>query len=380
MPTTPPNPLNSGEGTSLVRSDIFATQEQNQTGVQVHLHTVAVLIILAALLLVGCTQMQRKTHIAGEGVVLAGTAPTTLLGQKITAQSVHVTDAYAGGKTIYEPGRDYVLDPTLGTIARTPNSRIPDFSTNVLYGKQNFDQGQFPGYGNGKFFAWLSCDCAVAPTLVHPTDQSALLPRTLAMLKAGGPFKIVAFGDSITAGGEASTVDLQFPMRFGAYLRRKHPEANITVENTATGGDNTVMGLERLSDKVLTHKPDLVLVGFGMNDCNLPGVGGVALPDFQNNLVSMVNQIREKTGAEVILFSAFPPNPLWHWSTHHMEQYAAATKAAADQAHCAYADVYSVFEIVLQRKDPSSMLGNNINHPNDFGHWLYLQALESIGL
>jgi hypothetical protein len=33
---------------------------------------------------------------------------------------------------------------------------------------------------------------------------------------------------------------------------------------------------------------------------------------------------------------------------------------------------------VLKRKDPSSLLGNNINHPNDFGHWLYVVALEGL--
>jgi hypothetical protein len=38
-----------------------------------------------------------------------------------------------------------------------------------------------------------------------------------------------------------------------------------------------------------------------------------------------------------------------------------------------------VWAKALQRKDASSLLGNNINHPNDFGHWLYLQALEAIG-
>jgi len=33
---------------------------------------------------------------------------------------------------------------------------------------------------------------------------------------------------------------------------------------------------------------------------------------------------------------------------------------------------------VLERKDLPSLLGNNINHPNDFGHWLYYQALKSV--
>jgi len=33
---------------------------------------------------------------------------------------------------------------------------------------------------------------------------------------------------------------------------------------------------------------------------------------------------------------------------------------------------------VLERKDPESMLANNINHPNDFGHWLYFEVLKSV--
>jgi acyl-CoA thioesterase-1 len=32
----------------------------------------------------------------------------------------------------------------------------------------------------------------------------------------------------------------------------------------------------------------------------------------------------------------------------------------------------------LSRKDLPSLLANNINHPSDFGHWLYFEALKSI--
>jgi hypothetical protein len=43
-----------------------------------------------------------------------------------------------------------------------------------------------------------------------------------------------------------------------------------------------------------------------------------------------------------------------------------------------YADVFSVGKNVLARKDVSNLLGNDINHPNDFGHWLYFETLKSI--
>jgi len=50
------------------------------------------------------------------------------------------------------------------------------------------------------------------------------------------------------------------------------------------------------------------------------------------------------------------------------------------EAQCAYADVFATWKKVLERKDQPSLLGNNINHPNDFGHWLYFIAFEAINL
>jgi lysophospholipase L1-like esterase len=128
---------------------------------------------------------------------------------------------------------------------------------------------------------------------------------------------------------------------------------------------------------VLTRKPDLVLVAFGMNDHNVPGFG-VPLDKFEATLNQIVSTIRERTGAEVMLLSTFPPNPDWAFGSHQMEKYAEATKSAANTQKCAYVDVYSVWAKALARKDAPSLLGNNINHPNDFGHWLYLQALEAV--
>jgi hypothetical protein len=32
------------------------------------------------------------------------------------------------------------------------------------------------------------------------------------------------------------------------------------------------------------------------------------------------------------------------------------------------------------RKKAEDLLGNNINHPNGFGHWIYYRVLSAIGL
>jgi lysophospholipase L1-like esterase len=147
--------------------------------------------------------------------------------------------------------------------------------------------------------------------------------------------------------------------------------------NGATGGDSTVQGLQRLQAKVLDQKPDLILIGFGMNDHNR---GGVPIPEFEANLLEMIARIRATTGAEVVLFSAFPPNPRWKFGSHRMEQYASATSRVAKESGAAFADVYGNWQSLASRKKPEDLLGNNINHPNDFGHWVYFRVLDGLGL
>jgi acyl-CoA thioesterase-1 len=336
-------------------------------------------IVIACLTVMTAVRMTPAAEtMVGESLILSKEAPGFLLADTLDPQSVIIRSTYLSGGTIYELGRDYRVDAKAGTIARVAGSRIPDFSTNVLFERKDFDHGQFAGYGNGKFFVYVDYKSERLPKVAQPRDASTVLARTAQRLRAGKPLKLVAFGDSITAGGEASSAELQYPSRYAQLLRDRYPQCKVTLENTATGGDNTIQGLARLDEKVLSRHPDLVLIGFGMNDHNLPGVGGVPVADFKENLKRMVNLIREKTRADVILLSTFPPHPDWHFGSHQMERYAHATEEAAKESAAAYADVFGTFQIVLARKDPSSLLGNNINHPNDFGHWLYLEALDAL--
>lgn len=315
----------------------------------------------------------------GDSLALVKTEPGKLCYGHLTEGSVVVRSTHEPGlenTVVYEAGRDYIVDYAAGSIARTPDSRIPDFSTNMLYGQKDFDHSKFPGFGNRAFLVYADYETRAAFPLCETKDQSALLPKTAAKLRSGAPLKIIAYGDSITAGIDASSPRVQFQERWVRYLSERFPKARITLENGATNGDGTGQGLQRLREKILDRAPDLVLIGFGMNDHN---IGGPTPEQFTENLKTMVTQIRENTGAEVILYSAFPPNPDWKFGSHRMELYAAATRLAAEQLGCAYANVYDAWMKVAARKDISSMLGNNINHPSDFGHWLYFQALKSIG-
>jgi lysophospholipase L1-like esterase len=207
--------------------------------------------------------------------------------------------------------------------------------------------------------------------------QAALLPRSSGRLKSGEPITLAAFGDSITAGGDATSPELIYWQQWVRGLRGRYPKATIHAVNAATGGDTTIQGLARLEQKVLALKPDLVLVAFGMNDQN---VGSVPLDKFEANLTEIVDRIRKDTPAEIILLSSCLPNPNWHWTSGRMPEYGAATRRVAASRQCAFADVQALWRAVVDRKKPEDLLANNVNHPNDYGHWLYAQVLEQLGL
>ena len=343
-------------------------------------------LLVPALVLNGCARPRPRRAIesqTGESVVLVRAEAASLAFAPTLSEPVAVRSTYQKDlpQTIhYELGRDYLLEAP-NRIRRAPGSRIPDFGTNILYGKEDFRHDQFPGFGNGPFFVYV--DYTPSEKWERPPAKPELgavqLPRTQQKLRAGRKVCLLAFGDSITAGGDASEPALIFWERWAAALRAKYPRATLETTNGATGGDTTVQGLQRLPDKVLRQGPDLVLIGFGMNDHNREGFG-VPLKAFAANLRTMITQIRASTSAEIVLFSAFPPNPKWHYGSHNMAAYAEATERVAREEHCAFADVYRLWMTVAPRKKPEDLLGNNINHPNDFGHGLYLQALEAIGL
>lgn len=345
-----------------------------------------IFLVAGISLLVGCS----SSHFGSEkgpvrfteSVVLAGESPAKLAFPPVSRKGLTVRSSYpANGKSTvqYEEGKDFLLDRKRGEIRRTAQSRIPDFRTNMLFGIEDFDHGKFPGFGNNKFFAYV--DYAPKGNVDWPKQarQTEFLPKTQQKLVRGEKLKIVAFGDSITAGGDATEPRLIYWQRWADGLQQRYPQARVDAINGATGGDSTPQGLHRLQEKVIAQKPDLVLLGFGMNDHNIGGFG-TPLPAFGVNLGTLIDRIRKETGAEVIVLSTFPPNPKWHYGSHNMEAYAKATEKVAREKGCAYVDVYQNWVAIEAKKKPEDLLANNINHPNDFGHWIYFELLNRLGL
>ena len=144
-------------------------------------------------------------------------------------------------------------------------------------------------------------------------------------LEQYGPITIVAFGDSVTHG--ALNGEINYETVYWNRLRRKILEVRnyvpVNVINAGIGGITASGSLGRIESQVLTHRPDLIIVCFGLNDVNDP----------LERYLSALRTIFEKclaSGADVIFMT---PNML--------NTYVAPD---APESHLAYAAVTAKYQ------------------------------------
>lgn len=218
------------------------------------------------------------------------------------------------------------------------------------------------------------------------------------------PVTIACLGDSVTHGcfeifpdgkgsiGVACRPDEAYPMKLYRKIAELYPFAAPAVINAGVSGDNAKGGLERLERDVLSFKPDLVIVDFGLNDSmNKDVEGGLAAYDkamrgiFERVLAS---------GAECILLttnymnrgvSPFLTEPLFIEVAEAaaavqnggiLARYAETAKKAAQDLNIPVADAHAVWQR-LDRSgvDTDALLSNHINHPTAQAHDIFVQAL-----
>jgi lysophospholipase L1-like esterase len=279
----------------------------------------------------------------------------------------------AAGPVEYEEGKDFLVDAARGLVQRPSGSRIPITSRAELRAADHpehlFHQRRVSvsyTYRAGQWNGYI------------PPFSGDLLPRTLARLRDGRPLSIAVTGDSISEGYSASGFDgvpphqPPYPGLLAAGLARRYRSA-IALHNFAVAG-STADNLRWDTGPVSAAAPDLVIVAFGMND------SGYAAPaDFAANIAAILAGIRRSTpDAEFVLVSPMLPNTEWDYPV--MERFPAYRDALAGlcAAGTVLADVTSIWTDLLRRKTVYDLTANGLNHPNDFGHQVYAQAILAL--
>ncbi len=218
-------------------------------------------------------------------------------------------------------------------------------------------------------------------------STKGLIPKTLAKLKAGVPVKIVCWGDSVTAGGNASKPEFRYPDVFVAGLRERFPQAKIEMENISAGGSNSRQWLypeqflyqnkswqetgvtwQRIADA----KPDLVTLEF-VNDANQPSI---IVEEVYSEILKRVRNI----GAELILitphFTMMQMMGFRDMRETEKRPYVLALREFAGRYNIALADASARWEHLAKEGIPYlTLLDNTINHPDDRGHRIFAEEL-----
>lgn len=118
---------------------------------------------------------------------------------------------------------------------------------------------------------------------------------------AAAPIRIVALGDSLTAGYMLPARDT-FPTQLEAALRKAG--LNVTVANAGVSGDTTAQGLARL-DWSVPDGVDAVIVELGANDA----LRGLDPAQARANLDAIVTRLKQR-GIAVMLTGMVAPRNL----------------------------------------------------------------------
>jgi len=213
---------------------------------------------------------------------------------------------------------------------------------------------------------------------------------------SSAPILIVALGDSVTQGCmEAGVIDHQ-----GVYhnvlkkmLERRFPSTTFSVVNAGVGGESAAGGLKRIERDVIAHSPDLLIVGFCLND----SCGGLdALPAYKANLKAIIERAKAGCSADIAVLT---PNFMASRKTSRiapehekfaetiigcqrkgvLKAFSDALKETASSLGVPVADVYAKWELMASKGvDVDARLVNGLNHPDKAGQRLIARTIMAL--
>lgn len=307
------------------------------------------------------------------------------------------------GLTEYEEDKDWYVED--GRFIRTEHSRIPSTDWGAFYYVKQDERlteqeeevlqktglppirttdGRYADLGNlldpqyiSKWVITVTYTTGEVWSGYKPVSMIEQLPKVYRKLKDKEPVTIVLYGDSICCGYDCSGLyhippyQPIWPELLCDSLRSCY-SGEIKLINPSVGGMNSDWAIENFTESVVRHQPDLVILGFGMND-RCPGEEYAHKTKLLQDLIR-----RDCPEAEFVLIATSIPNtllktdPLNFYS--HQEEYAKALKPLCKEG-IILADIQNVQRVIMGKKRYIDIAGNNLNHPNDYFARIHAQIL-----
>ncbi|MEQ7799672.1 SGNH/GDSL hydrolase family protein [Pedobacter sp. ASV1-7] len=279
-----------------------------------------------------------------------------------------------------------------GKIILTNESAIPYLKQEDLVFKtlkpdwsmEGKTKGDFVLFNEGTYFRSMQISITYIPeqskkwTEPIPKYEGKLLKHTQAKLKNKEKLKVVFYGNSIETGANSSGFQNQAPYmpswpELIIYNLRKSYGDQISFSNQSVGGKLAQWGLENVATAIIPQNPDLVIIGFGMNDGTFEVV-----PDIYRTQVLgiMKTVLASNPKAEFILVSPMLANPFATQSKIQSKYKAELQKLTGKGV--VLADLTGTHQELLKHKSYQDMTGNNVNHPNDYLARWYAQVISAI--
>ncbi len=203
-----------------------------------------------------------------------------------------------------------------------------------------------------------------------------------------GPINIVAFGDSVTHGC-VGPGEIDYESVYWNRLRNKilavRDFVPVNAINAGIGGITAKASLDRIERDVLTHRPDLVLVCFGLTDVN------GTLDDYLTSLCTIFENCADAEREVIFLtpnmlntrvapdtearYMAYAAVTAEYQNRGRMDLYMRSACELADALHVPVCDCYGEWKELSRTRDVTELLANRINHPVREMHELFARKL-----
>ncbi|MBZ5560753.1 MAG: hypothetical protein LAO77_26155, partial [Acidobacteriia bacterium] len=121
-----------------------------------------------------------------------------------------------------------------------------------------------------RFLPTLPAEFRDNPTWTIDLNSDGDRSPEIAKTKAPSTIRVACIGDSWTFGMNVDQART-YPSRLAAWLRQVQPDRQFEVVNFGVLGYSSFQGLQLLKTRVLDLQPDIVAIGFGMNDSEVAG-------------------------------------------------------------------------------------------------------------
>jgi lysophospholipase L1-like esterase len=194
---------------------------------------------------------------------------------------------------------------------------------------------------------------AVCPQSLVSTGDLSRVWQVMSKAQRGEKVTVAVIGGSITQGAKASKPELRYGNLVADWWRKTFPKAQIEFVNAGVGATGSNFAALRARRDLLSHKPDFVVVEFGVNDGNTQA--------FAETLEGLVRQLLKQPNqpAAVQLF-------MMHQGGGNAQEWHSKVGAHYSLPIVSFRDALWP-EVKAGRLPWEAVMADEV-HPNDLGH------------